>query len=266
MIFRLLPLTAVALTFAPAMAMAAGAKASINYFSRNNATTVTPELDVNIPVGGFELEAAWAFSRTSVDTPVLDASEFNPLNPYVGARYGLDLALFRLSAGVGLSFPVGRVTSAVDPVTLAHNLGMGGGWNAFLYAPEQFGVVIPAKLDFNVPLLDLSAEGTFYYLLSTGDQSQSTPGLQLAAEGAFPVFALIDLGLRMQFVYFDVTNGNGDLVDLSEAHVSAEPFTQVKLGPARVRLGFLLNITKPLGFSFDSGKAWGLRASAGLDF
>ena len=76
----------------------------------------------------------------------------------------------------------------------------------------------------------------------------------------------MDLGARVQFVYFDLDIAAGRLgVDkFNDPYLSLEPFAQFELGPIEARLGFLINISGPADSSFSKGGVWGLRAGVGL--
>jgi hypothetical protein len=179
-------------------------------------------------------------------------------NLYLGANYLLFDKDFRLKVGGGLTFGPWTQNPSADYVAALGTSSFVHLDQAALFAPETFGIVIPARFEFD-PLdkLMVSADAGFTLLVPTGNQD--TEAIFNFAPGAAYVEEAWSAGLRLPLTWFMTESGDN-------AQLSLEPYGRYNLGPGFIDSRFTLNLDHPFGFSFDSGRVWSLFFGGGVAF
>ncbi len=192
-------------------------------------------------------------------------------NPFLAGWYTLPVSELTVQIGAGLAMPLASISEddALSAMAYQYALAMDGLMDAWLWAPENVGVVVPARVDHVLgSALRLGGEAAIALLIPTGEQSAS-PGnrlegaevevfLQAAAEAAY-VVGIFEAGVRLQAAWLATLGGD-------DFQLSVEPFVALDAGPAFARLRFTLNLDEPAGFSFDEQKVWGLHLGGGVVF
>ncbi len=204
------------------------------------------------------LQLDWGFGYASGG----DQSAFRVGNPYLGGWYKLMSGQSHLRVGAGIALPLLQISddnfeSAIETAVVSlGGLGTMGLWDPWLWLPETFSLVVPAR--FETLLGDsfkLGADGALAILVPSGD-GDSEVMLQLAGEGAFK-FGELQAGARLQFVSL-VTSDDDD------TQISLVPFVRYDFGSGFVQGRFMFNLDEPLGPAFDDGGIWSLGAGVGF--
>lgn len=170
---------------------------------------------------------------------------------------------FRFKVGGALAFgpwnynnnqltPEGFVQGLSGTATHAHQ-------DFWYYAPNYVHLVVPARLEYDV---------TSSFVLTSDLQADLGIGLGNSNTGFLFIFApgaaywasdTFSLGLRLP-LQFQSFAGDG-------TQVSLEPYARFELGETGfLATRFTLNLDDPYGFSFDTGKLWGLHVAVGGHF
>lgn len=127
------------------------------------------------------------------------------------------------------------------------------------HTPNLVHLVVPARLEYDV---------TSSFVLTGDAQADLGIGLGNSSTGFLFIFApgaaywasdSFSLGLRLP-LQFQSFGGDG-------TQVSLEPYARFELGETGfLSTRFTLNLDDPYGFSFDTGKVWGLHVALGGHF
>lgn len=162
--------------------------------------------------------------------------------------------------GVGVTLPFATTNDAAETGALLLSLAERGGWDPWLWAPERLSLVATGQLELDVAD-DLVAAGDagVAVLFWAGDgDGETVLAAQLAGNLEYRLDALA-VGARLTAVIADEL-----LPARKDFQLGLMPYGRLALGEATfVTLGFHLNLIAPFGFSFQEGKAWGLRVGVG---
>ena len=242
----------------------------LSYFTTNqNGTTahalmLTTGFGVKV-AGNFEITAGLAGMGVITST---GNNQYAVGNLMLGSNYvlGSDYG-FRLKVGGALAFgPWNLNGSTFTPEGLAQ---LAAGTLTEVYQelwytyPTHVHLVIPTRFEFDA-LPSLVVTGDLTPDVAAGLNGNTSLLLLVFAPGiaywASDVFAV---GARLP-VQLVASLGNGGN---SEAQVAFEPFVRFDLSDsAFLASRFTLNLDEPGGFSFDSGKYWGLHLALGGNF
>lgn len=229
---------------------------------------VSPTISARIAGRRLELALDWPLVYLDVSGAMGD-STFLSGNPFLAAflvnRH--DYGVFKL--GFGVALPVSNIDDSagrlfgvgaglgLDSTAYAYARAIRGSWNAWLYYPDQFALVVPALLERQIGALVLGAEGAAALLVPVDHSVDDTTDLVFQAKGSVAVRAsVLTAGLALQAVW-GPTSGGG-------AQLAAVPFVQADWGPGSfVYARFLLNVDEPLGFIGDGADLWGVSVGAG---
>lgn len=218
------------------------------------------------------VEARWGLAYAA-QTPTVDAeaSSVRVGSVWLAGYFTRTFGKLALRAGLGVTIPLTSLPSATDPDFVAAGLAyqgaqaMRGRLDPWLFAaPHYFTVALPVvRVDHPVgERIATGAEAAAAYMVHYGDDgpaAQSTLALQLALWGAYTLVSTLQAGLRLGAVWLPGESGD-------DAQLSLEPYARMSFGPAFARLGFLMNLDRPLGFAFDQVGYWGLRIEGGASF
>jgi hypothetical protein len=168
-------------------------------------------------------------------------------------------------AGVGLA--IGLTATAPEPyrrvvrAAYGHGIAMQGVWDAWLWAPERGGFVVPASLS-SVHRIGgwhgrAGVEAVFVFTMPDSEAGDSDPGrvVQLGAEYALWPRRWLEVGARYHFVWFPSAT-------LFHSQSSAVPFAAVVVGRWRIGAEAVLNLDEPYGFGGQ--RIWAALLKAGL--
>lgn len=221
----------------------------------------------------FGLELRWGLAWTHTEFTFFgqtdERSAARSGNPYVGGYYTDRLGPLRWSLGAGLAIPVLRpVRTLTDHAQIALAVltpGFFGAWDAFLWIADRLTPVLRAGVEYRFEeLLRVRLDQGLGVLVFTGDdrdyeQAQETELLyQAAVEAELTPIREFGIGVRFQGVYFSISD--------DKFQSSFEPYLIGRFGPAFARLGFLMNLDGPYGFSFDDDRVWAVSLRAGAEF
>lgn len=239
--------------------------------SQEDLTIVSPVLHGGLPIGsGRSLTLDWGF--TFVDFDDDDESRSEVGNPFVAVHQSIDLILLDLSVGFGVALPLANLPDdnsdrAFAAAALRSTSAARGLWDPWLWAPETLSLVAPIRAEIGLLMLDLAGELTPALLIPTGDEVEGLENefiLQMAIDASMS-FVLARFGARLQAVW-SPTSDDDLFVPDDEAQVSIVPYVTVTLGPAFVSGSVTLNLTDPVGSSFDDDGIWMASLSGGLSF
>jgi hypothetical protein len=144
-----------------------------------------------------------------------------------------------------------------------------GLWDLWLWAPETLSLVAPIRAEIGLVVFDLAGELTPALLIPTGDEVDDQDNefiLQMAVDASMSA-ALVRFGARLQAVWSPTTDDQSFIPDDDdEVQVSIVPYATVSLGPVFVSGSVTLNLTDPVGSSFDDDGIWMVSVSGGLSF
>ncbi len=240
--------------------------------SQDDVTIVSPVLHGGLPIGsGRSLTLDWGF--TFVDFDDDDESRSEVGNPFVAVHQSIDLVLLELSVGFGVALPLANLPNGDDNQSsftaraLQSTSAARGLWDPWLWAPETLSLVAPVRAEIGLLMFDLAGELAPALLIPTGDEVDDMDSefiLQMAIDASMSVL-LVRFGARLQAVWSPTSDDDLFIPD-DEAQVSIVPYATVTLGPAFVSGSVTLNLTDPVGSSFDDDGIWMASLSGGLSF
>lgn len=215
-----------------------------------------PQLDLQINLGAFLLEAQWGLSVISV--PGFEAITA-PLNPMLLLGGELKYDALTMSLGVGATVPVLsietdqegllKLTAAVAAPTVR---GMRDFW---LSLPEVPAVILPIRGRYQRDALEVSFRAVPYFAIPINGGS-SDLALELGAGATYGI-DVFRFGGDLHLVSVGVTSGNFFL--------SLEPKVGVALGPAEIYASLSLTPLKPELADFG-GLLWATNLGVQLAF
>lgn len=212
---------------------------------------------------------AWARTELTILNTVSERSSARAGNPFLGGYYTNRLGPIRWNLGAGLAFPVLRPVRTLDDhaqiaIAIA-TPGLYGAYDPYLWVADRLTPVARGAVEYAFEeLLRLRLEQGFGVLVFTGDdrdyaEAQETEFLyQAALEAEYTPIREIGIGVRFQGVYLSLSD--------DEFQSSFEPYLVGRYGPAFARVGFLMNLDEPYGFSFEDDRVWAVSVRAGADF
>jgi hypothetical protein len=173
-------------------------------------------------------------------------------NALLFANFHLD---FRpgVTAQVGLGLAIGMTTTSPEPyrrvvrVAYGHGIAMQGVWDAWLWAPERGGFVLPGRLTSAHAVGPwhgrARAEAVLIFTLPESESGETDLGrvVQLGADYALWPRRWLAAGGRYHFVWFPSAT-------LFHTQSSVVPYTEVILGRWRLSGEAVLNLGRPYGF------------------
>lgn len=215
------------------------------------------------------VEARWGLAYASQAPSVGDTvSSVRVGNVWLAGYYTRAFGKLRLRAGLGFTIPLASIPSPTNPKYVVAGLALGGASAArgqlslWTFAADSFTVALPiVGADYPVAEnLTAGAEVSSSYVIYLGDDPmiESNVLLRLAIWGAYH-FGMLQAGLRLESVWLPTASGDN-------AQLSIEPFARIDYGLAFARVGFVMNLDRPLGFAFDQSGYWGLRLEGGVSF
>lgn len=183
-------------------------------------------------------------------------------NYVLGSDYG-----FRLKVGGAVAFgPWNLNGSSLTPEGLAqYSAGLvtevyQEPWYSY---PTHVHLVIPTRLELDV-LPSLVVTGDLTPDIAAGLNGNTGALFMILAPGiAYWATDIFAFGARLP-IQLAASLGSGGS---SDAQIAFEPFVRVDMGDsAFLASRFTLNLDEPGGFSFDSGKYWGLHLAVGGNF
>lgn len=243
-----------------------------DFLSQDDLTIVSPILHGGLPIGsGRSLTLDWGF--TFVDFGDDDESRSEVGNPFVALHQSVDLVLIDVSAGFGVALPLANLPNGDDNQSsftaraLQSTSSARGLWNLWLWAPETLSLAVPMRAEIGLILFDLAGEFTPALLIPTGDEVDDQDNefiLQMAVDASMSA-GLVRFGARLQAVW-SPTGDDQSFIPDDEVQISIVPYATVSLGPVFVSGSATLNLTDPVGSSFDDDGIWMVSVSGGLSF
>lgn len=234
-------------------------------------------------VDGFVMDAHWGLTvgstevagveETSGGPVAFDASvlRVEPGNPVLEGAFerGLSDDLF-LRVGLGVAIAsAGRPELGNEADVLAERAGsevthraamaMRGWWSPWRWAPERFGLFLPARLVGRVDIAQLEGEAGLGVMFPVLGDRGVDPDVILQLAGGFGVEAAepLRLGLRLRVV----GGASGEL--LPDAVLSFEPWVRLLIEDAQIGLRGVLNATGADRLGSRRGPSWSILLSGG---
>jgi len=208
------------------------------------------EVEVALPVGGLVATA----NGTTAD-------QFGVGNLSLGANLFTQLGdSLRLKVGGLIAFgPWSQSNDLPTAEGLAAYLAgvsLSGYQDLWLHLPGFVHLVVPARIELGEEV-QLTGDGSIHVAIPTMG-TDSDLFVTLAPGVAFWVVPQFALGARLMLQLLTANDA---------AQVSLEPFVRLNLGERGFLASrFTMHFDEDLGFSFDTGRTWGLHLAAGGSF
>jgi hypothetical protein len=244
-----------------------------DFLPQRDVTIISPILHGGLSIGSERsLTLDWGFTFVDFSDGGDDESRSEIGNPFVALHQSVNLGLVEVSGGFGVALPLANLPKDNDDqafarAALVSTASARGLWDLWLWAPETLSLAVPLSAEMDLVLLDVSAEFTPALLIPTGDEVDDQDSefiVQMAVDAAMSA-GLVQFGARLQAVW-SPTGDDESFVPDDETQVSIVPYAIVSLGPAFVSGSVTLNLTDPVGSSFDDDGIWMLSVSGGLSF
>jgi hypothetical protein len=230
-------------------------------------TCLSPMLRLDIPlVDRLALSADWGFVLLAISPERGDSEvRFRIGNPFVAARYMISAGPVTLDIGGGVAIPLARIPDddqadrLLAIVAYGVALGMRGLRDAWLWAPENLGLVTPFRVQFALANLRLGGDAALAVEIPIDSSADDVELFTQIGGQAAVVAGPVELGARLQGAWIPTEDGDN-------FQLSAVPFVEAALGTGYFRAAFTLNIDNPAGFSFDTGRFWSLTVGGGARF
>ncbi|HWP07261.1 MAG TPA: hypothetical protein VNN72_16025, partial [Polyangiaceae bacterium] len=144
-------------------------------------------------------------------------------------------------------------------VGASYGHGASGGQDIGLYVPETFGIVAPGRVEYPIARAVLAADAALGFHIPTGGGDVEV-SVQVAPGAGFYVTPTTQIGLRVPFAWIPTESGS------ASTFLAVEPYARFDFDALFVSARFDLNIDEPYGFSFDSGRFWGIHVGLGSSF
>ncbi|MBX2813112.1 MAG: hypothetical protein KTR25_14955 [Myxococcales bacterium] len=237
-------------------------EAEYTFFSQNETTVHSPEFGVQFTTGQLAFRGRWGFANSNGffnNEEKTDDVVF--FNPYFNVLHTFDIKILTLRLGVGASIPLSN-PDRTNAINIARaNIATRGGYNAFMYAPQTFGLTATAEAELNVGPIQVAGDITPIALFSTANVSSDADGVgfQAGAQAMLPLLGIAGIGLRIQTAVLPEAYASSD------AQVAIEPFVEASIaGLLTAHAGLWMNLTEPYGFAFDSDGFYGLNFGLSL--
>ncbi|HEX5098844.1 MAG TPA: outer membrane beta-barrel protein [Polyangiaceae bacterium] len=226
---------------------------------------ITPNLELvaMLPIGWGNV----GYSVTATGGPGLDALNQDQSESGVGVgnlHLGLNYFSFdgpvRFMAGGAIQF--GPWYKDYDPgpaVGAALGHPAGGGQDIGLYRPETVSIVAPGRVEYPIDRVVLAGDAALGLHIPT-DGADAELSIQVAPGVGYYLTPTAQLGLRVPFAWLPTDSGS------SATYLAVEPYARFDFEKLFLTARFDLNIDEPYGFSFDSGKFWGIHVGLGSSF
>jgi hypothetical protein len=207
------------------------------------------EIEVTVPVGGLVLSGLFEGDQFGVGNLAVGANFFSQMSQSLRLKLGGLIAFGPWNQANGSPTTEGFAVGASGLVTKGYQ-------DAWLYSPGYVHLVVPARFELG-GTVQLTGDGSLHLAVPTMDVDTEflltlTPGV---AFWATPKFVL---GARMPLQFMTADDA---------AQLSLEPFLRLDLGErAFLSTRFTMHLDDNLGFSFDTGGAWGLHLAFGGSF
>lgn len=210
------------------------------------------EFEASMPVGGALLSAAGGSSdQFGVGNLALQLNFFSQLAQLVRFKVGGGLSLGPWNQSN--DFPTAEGAAVL--LSRLATTGYEAPWQAY---PGYVHLFVPARVEVG-KAVRLTGDASLDAAIPTGNLEGGVLA-QLAPGVAFWVNEHVDLGARL-LLSIDSTE-----LLLDSAQLSLEPYARFDFDRAFVSTRFTLNLDNPLGFSFDTGRLWGLSVALGGAF
>ena len=203
----------------------------------------------------------------STDGTVGADRAFVMANPYLGASFLQNEGRVHYGLGFGVAFPVANVqidfrgNSTFGGLAYGPSATLRGRWDMHLWTPDSLGFAVPFTLTTDIVThVHVDGDAGLLLLVHVGPLASSASDfvMQLAAALRYDVSDKVDVGARLSGVILATSGG--------QFQSALEPFVGFHNAHLFSRLGFLMNINAPNGFSLNAGKFWSVRATLGVRF
>lgn len=245
-------------------AIRARAHAEMSYFTAGGAATthafawtlaaavkVTDEVEVEVglPVAGVALSGGLSGDQFAVGNLTLGANYFTRFSEELRLKVGGLVAFGPWNQRDGLVTGEGAALYLAGIMTSAYQ-------DFWQYLPSYVSLVVPVRVEYGQEL-QVTGDANLMVAIPTLD-ADAEVFVTLAPGVAYWATPRFSLGARLPLQLMSVSAG---------AQLSLEPYLRLDVGE-RVFLStrFTLNLDEPLGFSFESGRYWGLHLAFGGSF
>lgn len=206
-----------------------------------------------------EVQLPMAHSAMSSNFLSTDQAAFGNLG--LGANWMTSSKYVLWKVGGLVTFgPWNDNASFEQSITLQGASGTRGSQDLHLWAPGRVGLLVPARVELG-RIVRFTADARLGMLLPAAGE-RDTELTMLLAPGVAVDAKILMFGLRLPVNLVPTATG----VSEDGAQVNLEPYARLNVGPLFASTRFIMNLDEPLGFSFDTGRVWGLHFAGGLSF
>lgn len=214
----------------------------------------------------FTLSVDWGMAYYRENTGGNTDRTFRFGDPMLAGYYEGRIHAIKLYAGMAMAFPAATLPdSNPDFASRAYRAAadVRGDWNIFLWLPEAFSLVFPARIESagskHLLLAADAALGIPIFLHGQGSALVLQTAGEVGYKGKHGA-----VGGRLQFVWWAMNDR--PFIPGDYGQLSLEPFFRVDFGKPFITGRLTMNLDHPAGFSFDDGGWWGLHLGVGTEF
>jgi hypothetical protein len=233
--------------------------ADLGFHTQQDLTLFSPLVGLGFqPVPQLELELVVPMAYASVEIFDQSDSRYRVGAPMIAGSYIGGRDRLRFKVGGALAYNPIEFDNLAGVVAMGGGFAMRGTWDMWLWAPERFNVIAPARVEYFLkPNLVLGGDAALAISIPTYEEGEVELPFQIGATIGAWVSDTVLVGGRLGEVWV-ITEGDSQLF--------LEPYFRAHFGPGFLTARFTLNLDDPYGFSFEEDKVWGLHLGGGAVF